>query len=282
MYYSGIIPDAFRKIRYRTVMNEPFEEVKENFRGSEHQKNFKEEVDFLKSLAPQMLERYIQDSSSAFKPRIGLWGSFEFGLDNPDELYPWENFEIYNHIRNYDNGVYGIDYNLPEGIKVLIVDDSKGDYAKVLKDYGYNVQKIVDEYDVFIETSGNSFFDVPSVCIFNKETLERLEILDYFIKNDFESERKFFIKDGKEYKESKFDFDGYILNLSEEEKTNPEVINKVIEEFFKLEDSIFYSEEGFRKYPKEMFETLKDLNLNEMKLKDIYLDNDKKKYFGDN
>lgn len=295
MYYKGILPKEFKNQRFVTILEKPIECINENFKGADLQPD-------TQTMAKTMAEKYSIDLAVdlSYKPRVGLWGSFDnYCEHNGQSICGWEYWHIsngYEDTKNPDssfsfpNGVFGITYKLPKDAKVLIIDESNfAEKKQLLIDYDFDVKKMMKDVDVIIQTSYATPYDIPSICITNYETFQKLEIIDNWTKEYFDSPKQYFIKNGelcledKELIVKKIEIDSSCFEFLPEEikndkeiflecidkgiveiypfandslKYNPEIIDGVIKSLQKFDCVETFDSSEFRKYPNELIELI--------------------------
>ena len=207
--YEGLINDTFKNIVFTTLARAPFDIVYDNFKEAEYDKNFRED-----------------------KPRYGLWGSFKKKEDfitngEGDGGYLWEN--RYG-TQWYPNGIYELEYKLPEDCKILVFNLSNCDFSELKEKYG-DLETIISNFDAIIEVSGSFPYEIPSICITNKKTFENLKIEGAFYKKTVDDKRieisKSLISNGLE----NIDKCGYLIKyLDNSLKNDYDICKKAINE----------------------------------------------------
>jgi len=308
MYYKGPLTDEFKNQQFVTILENPIEGLNANFKGAESQPDTRTMAKILESTLSADAPIHL-----SYKPRTGFWGSFaDVWTYNGESICGWEDWHITNGYTDtkdkdssfsFPNGIFGITYKLPEDAKVLIFKESDFEEKKqLLKDYDFDVKKMMEDVDIIIETSGASPWDVPSICVTNLETFKKLEIIDNWYKDYFDSPKQYFIKDGEvsleekeliikkievnpdcfqflpdEVKEDKEIFLGCIDKgiieiapyINDYLKYDREVINKIVDKFSEFECSEKYNLDGFRRFPNELIEAI---NLNKENIKEERLE----------
>lgn len=309
MYYKGNLPESYKNQKYVTILDSPIESINGKFRGAEHQPDTKTMAKMMASALS--IDHVVQ---LPYKPHTGLWGSLDnVWTYNGESICGWEDWHIingYTDTKNketsfsFPNGIFGITYKLPEDAKVLIIDDSDLEEKKqLLIDYDFDVKKMMQDVDVIIEVSGVSPWDIPSICITNEETFKKLEIIDNWYKDYFDSPKKYFIENGevsleeKELLVRKIELDSNCFNYLPEEvkndkeiflecidkgileivpyasdylKYDKEIVNAIVDKFQEFECSKGYDLEDLRTYPNELIEII---NLNKEEIQNERLEN---------
>lgn len=220
--YTGKLTDEYKDIIFCTLSKAPMEVIYENFRDFKSEDNYFEK-----------------------KPHCGLWGSFHTNeKDEPinlekDKPYPWETSGCNPMV--YNNGFFVTKYKLPEDCKVLIFDvETDFDYIK--SEYG-DWKSICSKFDAIIQMKDVYPYDVPSVCITNKKTFEKLQIEDFYYKKNFyyyeyhypnntnyyDKEEVTYIIQEKNNALEKLDECGYLLKyLDEDLKNNFDICKRAV------------------------------------------------------